>query len=164
MFRKVAAVLYMLCEVKLMASLSRDQNGQCYCNGDIMDSLDRTVGLLNSALNLSYTNYCSEWERFFYSSVWIVRIRTEQSDSREQETDRCMPIKKNSSCSGRKTRLSAAWWSLLRRLGQFPYTYHTLIKLIGGGIKSQPHRSCKHWYSFGWKPDDGRNRPKHVVF
>ena len=24
--------------------------------------------------------------------------------------------------------------------------------------------SCKHWYSFGWKPDDGRDRPKHVVF
>ena len=31
-------------------------------------------------------------------------------------------------------------------------------------IVTQPHRSCKHWYSFGWKPDDGRNRPKHVVF
>ena len=30
-------------------------------------------------------------------------------------------------------------------------------------IVTQPHRSCKHWYSFGWKPDDGRNRPKHVV-
>ena len=25
-------------------------------------------------------------------------------------------------------------------------------------------RSCKHWYSLGWKPDDGRKRPKHVVF
>ena len=31
-------------------------------------------------------------------------------------------------------------------------------------IVTQPHRSCKHWYSFGWKPDDGQNRPKHVVF
>jgi DNA relaxase NicK len=129
MFRKVATVLYMLYEVKLMASLSRDQNEECYCNGDIMDSLDRTVGLLNSTLNLSYTKYCSEWERFFYSSIWIVRLRTEQSGSREHETDRCMPIKKNSSCSRRQTRLSAAWCSLLRRLGRFPYTYHTRCDL-----------------------------------
>ena len=60
MFRKVTTVFYMLYEMKLMASLSRDQNEQCYCNGDIMDSLDRTVGLLNSALKLSYTKYCSE--------------------------------------------------------------------------------------------------------
>ena len=50
----------MLYEMKLMASLSRDQNEQSYCNGYIMDSLDRTVGLLNSALNLSYSKYCSE--------------------------------------------------------------------------------------------------------
>jgi len=28
--------------------------------------------------------------------------------------------------------------------------------------RSVRHRSCKHWYSFGWKPDDGRNRPKYV--
>lgn len=60
MFHKVAIVLCMLCEVKLMASLIREQNEQCYCNGDIRDSSDRTIGLLNSALNLSYTKYCSE--------------------------------------------------------------------------------------------------------
>ena len=30
-------------------------------------------------------------------------------------------------------------------------------------IFTQQHRSYKHWYSFGWKPDGGRNRPKHVV-
>jgi hypothetical protein len=60
MIRKVATALSVLYEVKLMDSLSRDQHEQCYCNGDIMDSLDRTVDLLNSALNLSYTKYCSE--------------------------------------------------------------------------------------------------------
>ena len=66
-------------------------------------------------------------------------------------------------------------WALNPQLAQHPH-YRTpplrfiIIVIIKNHrwwdltIVTQPHRFCKHWYSFGWKPDVGRNRPKHVVF